>query len=390
MMRSVFSGGLYDPAYEHDACGFGFVANIDGRKTHELVRRGIQVLENLVHRGACGCDPDTGDGAGLLFQTPHGFFLEIAEELGFELPESGVYAAGMIFLPQAEEARKACIEIFEGVIREEDQEVLGWRDVPRNPDALGWLAREREPAIHQIFVRREEGLDTDGFERKLLLIRKQVERAVAASNLPDMDEFYVCSLSARTIVYKGLMLAHQIDEYFLDLSDDRFETAIALIHQRYSTNTLPSWPLAQPFRFSCHNGEINTVRGNINMMRSREVHLSSRLFGTEAHKLAPILTPGVSDSAMFDEAYELLVRGGRDLTHAIAMMIPEPWSGHESMPDNLKAFYEYHASMMEPWDGPAAMAFSDGIRVGGVLDRNGLRPSRYWVTDDNFCVLSSE
>ena len=389
-MRSVFSGGLYDPAYEHDACGFGFVANIDGRKTHELVRRGIQVLENLVHRGACGCDPDTGDGAGLLFQTPHGFFLEIAEELGFELPESGVYAAGMIFLPQAEEARKACIEIFEGVIREEDQEVLGWRDVPRNPDALGWLAREREPAIHQIFVRREEGLDTDGFERKLLLIRKQVERAVAASNLPDMDEFYVCSLSARTIVYKGLMLAHQIDEYFLDLSDDRFETAIALIHQRYSTNTLPSWPLAQPFRFSCHNGEINTVRGNINMMRSREVHLSSRLFGTEAHKLAPILTPGVSDSAMFDEAYELLVRGGRDLTHAIAMMIPEPWSGHESMPDNLKAFYEYHASMMEPWDGPAAMAFSDGIRVGGVLDRNGLRPSRYWVTDDNFCVLSSE
>ena len=390
-MRSVLTkNGLYDPVNEHDACGFGFVANVDGRKTHEIVRRGITVLENLVHRGACGCDPETGDGAGLLFQTPHRFFAEHAETLGFTLPEPGAYCAGMTFLPHSADDRAACKAIVQKFVEAEGQTLLGWRDVPRNSGALGWLARDGEPVVEQVFIKRSAGLDTDAFERKLLVIRKQIERAVAASDLAQKEWFYFPSLSARTIVYKGLMLAQQIDQYYLDLSDERFETSLALVHQRYSTNTLPKWRLAHPYRFICHNGEINTLRGNINNMRSREGQLASPLFGGDVKKLAPILTEGASDSANFDEAYELLVRGGRSLAHAIAMMIPEPWSGHEAMPDDRKAFYEYHASMIEPWDGPAAVAFSDGIQVGAVLDRNGLRPSRYWLTDDNFIVVSSE
>ncbi len=389
-MRSVSPRGLYDPFYEHDACGFGFVANIDGRQSHDIVRRGITVLEDLVHRGACGCDPETGDGAGLLLQIPHKFFAEESEKLGFELPEPGAYAASMVFLPHATDDRDICVKIMEKFISEEGQSLLGWRDVPRNADALGWLAREREPVIQQVFIKRAQGLDTDAFERKLLVIRKQIERAVATSGIEQAEQFYIPSMSARTIVYKGLMLAYQIDDYYLDLSDERFETAIALIHQRYSTNTLPEWRLAHPYRFVCHNGEFNTLRGNINMMRSRESHLASPLLGDDVKKLSPILTPGASDSANFDEAFELLARGGRDMSHAIGMLIPEPWSGHESMPDDLKAFYEYQASMMEPWDGPAAVAFSNGVQVGAVLDRNGLRPSRYWVTDDNFIVVASE
>ena len=367
-MRSASPRGLYDPLYEHDACGFGFVANIDGRRTHDIVRRGIVVLENLVHRGACGCDPETGDGAGLLLQIPHKFFAEESEKLGFELPEQGAYAVAMVFLPHAKGDRELCLRVIEKFVLDEGQSVLGWRDVPRNAEALGWLAREREPVIQQIFIARAKGLDTDAFERKLFVIRKQIERAVAASGIEHLAQFYIPSMSARTIVYKGLMLAYQIDEYYLDLSDERFETAIALIHQRYSTNTLPEWKLAHPYRFVCHNGEFNTLRGNINMMRSRESHLASPLLGEDVKKLAPILTPGASDSANFDEAFELLARGGRDLSHAVGMLIPEPWSGHESMPDDLKAFYEYHASMMEPWDGPAAVAFSNGVQVGAVLD----------------------
>jgi glutamate synthase (NADPH/NADH) large chain len=389
-MRPISTSGLYEPFYEHDACGFGFVANIDGRKTHEIVRRGITVLENLVHRGACGCDPETGDGAGLLFQLPHRFFAEEAEKLGFTLPEPGAYAAGMVFLPHATSDRATFKQIVEKFIAAEGQTLLGWREVPKNSDALGWLAREGEPVIEQVFIKRAKGLDTDGFERKLLVIRKQIERAVTASGMEQAFQCYFPSLSARTIVYKGLMMAQQIAGYYLDLSDERFESAIALMHQRYSTNTLPKWRLAHPYRFICHNGEINTLRGNLNNMRSREPQLASKLMGDDVKKLAPILTEGASDSANFDEAFELLVRGGRDLSHAIGMMIPEPWSGHESMPDDLKAFYEYHATMMEPWDGPAAVAFSNGIQVGAVLDRNGLRPSRYWLTDDNFIVVASE
>ncbi|MFP6583499.1 MAG: glutamate synthase large subunit [Candidatus Hydrogenedentota bacterium] len=389
-MRSASPKGLYDPFFEHDACGFGFVANIDGRKEHKIVRRGIKVLERLVHRGACGCDPETGDGAGLLFQTPDLLFREICPELGFELPEAGAYAVGMIFFPTDDDERATCKKSIEKYIEAEGQEILGWRKVPVNPDALGWLAREGEPVIEQVFIRAATELDTDAFERVLFLIRKQIEHELASSGLKESDDFYVCSLSARTIVYKGLMLAYQIADYYLDLSDERFRTAIALCHQRYSTNTLPKWRLAHPFRFVCHNGEFNTLRGNINMMRSREPHLANELYGDDIKKLLPILTPGASDSANFDEAFELLTRSGRDMSHAMGMLIPEPWSGHESMRADIRAFYEYHASMMEPWDGPAAVAFSDGIRVGAVLDRNGLRPSRYWITDDNFVVVASE
>lgn len=389
-MRSASPKGLYDPFTEHDACGFGFVANIDGRKEHKIVRRGIQVLERLVHRGACGCDPETGDGAGLLFQTPDLLFREICPELGIELPDAGEYAVGMIFMPLDEAERTACRESVEKFIAAEGQELLGWRSVPVNSDALGWLAKEGEPIIEQVFIKSSGCADTDVFECKLLLVRKQIEHEIAASGLKEADAFYICSLSARTIVYKGLIMADQISNYYLDLSDDRFQTAIALCHQRYSTNTLPKWRLAHPFRFVCHNGEFNTLRGNINNMRSREPHLANELYGDDIKKLLPILTIGASDSANFDEAFELIARSGRSLSHSMGMLIPEPWSGHESMRDDIKAFYEYHATMMEPWDGPAAVAFSDGIRVGAMLDRNGLRPSRYWITDDNFVVVSSE
>jgi len=389
-MRLETEKGLYDPRYEHDACGVGFVVNIDGTATHTIIRQGIQVLENLVHRGACGCDPDTGDGAGILIQIPHRFFAEQAETLGFELPPPGRYAAGMVFLPSKTKDRKACMKIIEDAVAGEGQTFLGWREVPRDSSAIGWLARQNEPVIMQAFIRREQGLDIEGFERALLVIRKVAENAVRRSDLPEKARFYIPSLSARTIVYKGLMLAQQMDHYYPDLSAESFESGLALVHQRYSTNTLPTWPLAHPFRFLAHNGEINTLRGNINMMASREKHLSSTLFGENIKKLLPILTEGASDSAMLDNAFEMLVRGGRSAAHALMMMIPEPWSGHETMPDDKKAFYEYHACMMEPWDGPASIAFTDGVRIGAVLDRNGLRPSRYWITDEGFVVMASE
>ncbi len=389
-MRAISTKGCYDPRYEHEGCGVGFVVNIDGAKSHTIIRQGIQVLENLVHRGAAGCDPETGDGAGMIVQTPHRFFAEQAEQLKFDLPEPGAYAVGMVFLPQDAEGRAACMGLVEEAIKEEGQTFLGWREVPRDSSAIGWLARENEPVIEQVFVKRGPGLDVDGFERKLLVIRRVAERAVRDCEISSGEEFYVASLSARTTCYKGLMLAHQMARYYPDLSDAKFESALALVHQRYSTNTFPTWPLAQPFRFLAHNGEINTLRGNINMMASREQHFASPLFGEDIRKLRPVLTCGASDSAIFDNALEMLVRGGRSMAHSVAMMIPEPWSGHESMPDDKRAFYEYHACLMEPWDGPASIAFTDGVRIGAVLDRNGLRPSRYWVTADNFVVMASE
>ncbi len=389
-MTSLSRDGLHDPFYEHDACGVGFVVNLDGRPTHTIVRQGIQVLENLVHRGACGCDPETGDGAGMLLQMPHRFFEREAAELEIDLPAKGQYGVGMVFLPAGKTDRSTCKALFEKAINDQGQGVLGWREVPRDSSALGWLARKGEPVIEQIFVGRGPGLDVDGFERRLLIIRKIIERVVAQSAMKEKAAFYVASLAARTIVYKGLMLAHQMNKYYADLSDPHFESPLALVHQRYSTNTLPAWPLAQPFRFLAHNGEINTLRGNINMMKSRERHLASPLFGENIAKLCPVLTEGASDSAMFDNAFELLMRAGRSPAHAMMMMVPEPWSGHESMPDDKRAFYEYHACLMEPWDGPASIAFTDGIRIGAVLDRNGLRPSRYWVTDNQFVVMASE
>jgi len=381
---------LYEPFYEHDACGVGFVANLSGTATHTIIRQGLQVLENLEHRGACGCDPDTGDGAGMLLQIPHRLFLREADRLKFSLPAKGGYAAAMMFLPHDSADRAACIAMVEKSIRDEGQTVLGWRDVPRNSEKIGYIAREGEPVIMQVFVGRANGLDEIAFECKLYVIRKVIEKAVYGSNLQHKKQFYVPSMSCRTIVYKGLMLAPQMDGYYLDLSDSDTESAIAMVHQRYSTNTFPSWPLAHPFRYLAHNGEINTLRGNINMMASRETHLDSPAFGADVKKLAPIHTLGASDSAILDNSFELLYLGGRSAPHAMMMLIPEPWSGHESMPDYKKAFYEYHATMQEPWDGPASISFCDGTRIGAVLDRNGLRPSRYWVTKDGFVVMASE
>jgi len=389
-MHTLSQAGLYDSRYEHDACGVGFVVNINGAATHTIVQQGIQVLENLVHRGAAGCDPDTGDGAGMLTQLPHNLFAEEAEALKFQLPAAGAYGAGMVFLPTDAADRQACMRMFEDAIRSEGHTFLGWREVPRDSGALGWLARQNEPVIQQVFIKREQGLDVDGFERALFVIRKVVERAVAESSLASKGQFYVPSLSARTIVYKGLMLAQQFSRYYPDLSDPRYSSGLALVHQRYSTNTLPTWPLAHPFRFLAHNGEINTLRGNINMMASREQHFRSTLFGENIKKLMPVLVPGGSDSAMLDNALEMLVRGGRSLAHTMMMMVPEPWDHHDSMNDDKRAFYEYHACMMEPWDGPASVAFTNGVQIGAVLDRNGLRPSRYWVTDDDFIVMASE
>ncbi|GMU91310.1 MAG: glutamate synthase [Candidatus Hydrogenedentota bacterium] len=389
-IREVSKRGLYEPFYEHDACGVGFVANIKGNATHAIIRQGIQVLENLEHRGACGCDPETGDGAGMLLQMPHRLFQREAESLKFSLPDKGEYAAGMIFLPHDGGDRKRCISIIERIVKDEGQAVLGWREVPRNSAGLGYIAREGEPVISQVFIRRADGLDEMAFERKLYTIRKLIEKAVFGSDMQHRGQFYVPSMSCRTIVYKGLMLAPQMDRYYLDLSDPDTESAIAMVHQRYSTNTFPSWPLAHPFRYLAHNGEINTLRGNINMMRSREAHLESPAFGPDVKKLPPIHTVGASDSAIFDNTFELLYLGGRSAAHSMMMLIPEPWSGHESMPDYKKAFYEYHACLQEPWDGPASITFCDGIRIGAVLDRNGLRPSRYWVTSDDFVVMASE
>jgi glutamate synthase (NADPH) large chain len=382
--------GLYSPEYEHDACGIGFLCNMDGRKSHDIVVNGAKILFNLTHRGACGCDPETGDGCGMLMQLPHRFFQVEADRLGFKLPEAGRYGVGMLFLPHENETRETAEALINKTIEAEGQQLLGWRFVPRDSAVIGWLARKNEPVIRQVFIGAADGIDADTFERKLFVIRKSSSIAIRNLDMPGADTYYAPSMSSRTIVYKGLMLPEVIDRYYLDLGNSRFESAIALVHQRYSTNTLPSWPLAQPFRFLAHNGEINTLRGNVNMFGSREQHFASPLFGKDIQKIIPALTPGFSDSAIFDNAFEMLVRGGYPLDMAMAMMIPEPWSGHETMSDARKAFYEYTSCKMEPWDGPASMTFTDGRRVGAVLDRNGLRPSRYWVTADKQVIMASE
>lgn len=389
-LRDLARQGLYSPDQEHDACGIGFLCNIDGRRSHEVVSNGLRILYNLTHRGACGCDPETGDGCGMLVQLPHAFFAREASTLGFDLPTPGAYGVGMIFLPRTAETRAEAEAIINHAITAEGQTVLGWRDVPRDSETIGWLARSNEPVIRQVFIGAAPGLDADAFERKLYVIRKTTSRTIRQLPLPEADTYYAPSMSAHTVVYKGLMLPEAMDRYFLDMGDPEFDSAIALVHQRYSTNTLPSWPLAQPFRFLAHNGEINTLRGNVNMFASREHHFASPLFEDDIKKVLPVLTPDFSDSAIFDNAFELLVRGGYPLDMAMAMMIPEPWDGHETMSDARKAFYEFMACKMEPWDGPASMAFTDGRRVGAVLDRNGLRPSRYWVTSDQQVVMASE
>jgi len=382
--------GLYDPAHEHDACGIGFVASIRCEKSHEIVRQGIQVLINLTHRGACGCDPETGDGAGILIQIPHKFFARECSQLGFELPAEGEYAVGMTFLPVEKHQRLQCEGILERIISEEGLSVLGWRDTPVNGDAIGRVARASQPYIQQIFVARPEGLNEDAFERKLYVVRKLAEREIAESDVQDKEFFYIPSLSARTIVYKGLLLAPQIENFYAELSDPDVMSALCLVHQRFSTNTFPSWQLAHPYRYVAHNGEINTLKGNVNWMHARQSILESPLFGDDIKKLFPIVAPSGSDSANFDNAVELLFQSGRSLPHVLAMLIPEAWSGNPHIKPEKRAFYEYHASLMEPWDGPAAMAFTDGRVIGATLDRNGLRPGRFVVTHDGLVVMASE
>ena len=382
--------GLYDPRHEHDACGIGFVASVRGEKSHDLIEKGILVLLNLTHRGACGCDPDTGDGAGVLIQVPHKFFARECGRLGFALPAPGQYGVAMVFFPVERHQRLSCEGILERIVREEGLAVLGWRDTPIDGSAIGRIARASQPYIQQLFVGRGVDMDEDAFERKLYVVRKRAETEVAASDIPDKAFFYIPSLSARTIVYKGLLLAPQIAHFYQELSDPDVESALCMVHQRFSTNTFPSWPLAHPYRYVAHNGEINTLRGNVNWMHARQSILQSPLFGDDLKKLFPIIAPGGSDSANLDNAVELLLQAGRSLPHAMAMLIPEAWAGNPHMDPEKRAFYEYHASLMEPWDGPAAIAFTDGRVIGATLDRNGLRPGRYVVTEDGLVVMASE
>ncbi|MDQ3212907.1 MAG: glutamate synthase-related protein, partial [Acidobacteriota bacterium] len=386
--------GLYDPSQEHDACGVGFVAHVKGRRSHSIVRQALQVLINLLHRGACGCEVNTGDGAGILIQMPDRFLRKEAARLGIELPPEGEYGAGFVFLPRDPSLRREIEALFERTVEEEGQRVLGWRDVPTDDGRVGPSAVAVEPVFRQIFIGQGAGAsraDADmWFERKLYVIRKRVEHAVDAMQLVDRASFYVPSLSARTLIYKGMLTADQIDPMFPDLGDPDVESALALVHQRFSTNTFPSWPLAHPYRYVAHNGEINTLRGNINWMKAREALLQSDVLGEDLEKILPIIREGGSDTAIFDNVLEFLVMAGRSLPHAVLMMIPEPWQNHESMSPELRAFYEYHSSLMEPWDGPASIAFTDGTLIGAVLDRNGLRPSRYYVTTDDLVIMASE
>jgi len=383
--------GLYHPANEHDACGVGFVAHIKGKKSHSIVEQGLTVLRNLTHRGAVGWDPKLSDGAGLLIQIPDKFLRDVMAKQGLKLPPAGQYGVGIVFLPRDPASRFACEYEIERAIKDEGQVLLGWRDVPVDNSDLAEPAKRIEPVIRQVFIGRGKGVTvTDALERKLYIIRKSSGHAIQALKLAHGKEFYVPSMSARTACYKGMLLAHQVGQYYKDLQDARVESALALVHQRFSTNTFPSWDLAHPFRMICHNGEINTLRGNVNWIRARQGAISSPVLGRDLEKIWPLIYDGQSDSASFDNALELLVMGGYSVAHAMMMMIPEAWENHTLMDPTRRAFYEYHAAMMEPWDGPASIAFTDGRQIGATLDRNGLRPSRYIVTADDLVIMGSE
>ncbi|HKB10317.1 MAG TPA: glutamate synthase large subunit [Vicinamibacterales bacterium] len=391
------AAGLYDPRNEHDACGVGFVVDIKGRKSHGVIEKGLQVLLNLLHRGACGCEASTGDGAGVLVQMPDRFLRKATAFIGVTLPPEGQYGAGLVFLPKDPAEREQVRQLIERMVAAEGHRVLGWRTVPGDDSILGASARAARPAIEQLFIAdgRRAAADDEAaarvrFERALYIIRKQVEHAADRLSLADRGAFYIVSLSANTLIYKGMLTADQIAPTFPDLIDPEMESALALVHQRFSTNTFPSWPLAHPYRYVAHNGEINTLRGNINWMRAREGLLRSELLGDDLRKILPVIREGGSDTATFDNVLELLVMAGRSLPHAVLMMIPEPWSDHETMTPEVKAFYEFHSALMEPWDGPASIAFTDGRVIGAVLDRNGLRPSRYYVTKDDLVIMASE
>ncbi len=383
--------GLYDPWFEHDACGVGFVVDIKGRRSHQILQQALQVLTNLDHRGASGSEPNTGDGAGVLLQMPHVFFKEVCKKARIALPEEGEYGSGLVFLPKNITKRRRLEERFEQIIQSEGQTVLGWRTVPTSNAALGETARSCEPAMRQVFIGRSPELtDPMAFERKLYVIRKRAHNEIRTSTMDGAEFWYLCSLSYKTFVYKGMLLTTQLDGYFPDLLQPTMETALALVHSRFSTNTFPSWNRAHPYRYLAHNGEINTLRGNINWMHARQALFVSEAFGEDITKVLPIIDPNGSDTAMFDNTLELLVLAGRPLAHAMMMMIPEPWSYHETMEDDRRAFYQFHSCLMEPWDGPASIAFTDGRQIGAVLDRNGLRPSRYYVTKDGLVIMASE
>ena len=392
IVSAPIAQGLYDPANEHDACGVGFVAHIKGQKSHSIIEQGLLILKNLDHRGAVGADPLMGDGAGILIQMPDQFYRAEMATQGILLPPPGEFGVGMVFLPKENASRLACEQEIERAVRAEGQVVLGWRDVPIDLDMpMSPTVRAKEPVIRQIFIGRgPDIMVTDALERKLYVIRKSSGHAIQALNLIHGKEFFVPSMSARTVVYKGLLLADQVGVYYKDLQDQRCISALAMVHQRFSTNTFPEWPLAHPYRMIAHNGEINTVKGNFNWMRAREGVMKSAVLGDDLKKLFPLIYEGQSDTACFDNALELLVMAGYPVPQAMMMMIPEAWEQHTLMDDNRRAFYEYHAAMMEPWDGPAAIAFTDGRHIGGTLDRNGLRPARYIVTDDDLVIMASE
>lgn len=383
--------GLYDPTFEKDACGMGFVAHIKGKVSHDIVSQALTMLTNMEHRGGQGSEPNSGDGAGILLQIPHRFFAAEAEKLGYRLPEAGQYGVGMLFLPHDEKIRGRQEAELTRIIEEEGQQVIGFRTVPTRDDMLGKSAKEAKPFVRQIFISRGAGLTTDlDFERKLYVIRRRAELAIRYSGETEGDAFYVSSMSCRKVVYKGMLTTEQVGQFYLDLQDERLESAIALVHSRFSTNTFPSWERAHPYRFMIHNGEINTLRGNVNWMRARQSLFETEAFGADLEKVKPVINPDGSDTAMFDNTFEFLYLSGRSLPHVAMMMVPEPWSNHADMDEDKKAFYEYHSALMEPWDGPAAMGFTDGVQIGAILDRNGLRPSRYYVTKNDLIVLSSE
>ena len=390
-LKNLAKKGLYSPEQEHDACGVGVVANIKGQKTHQIIEEGVQVLINLGHRGAAGRDPDTGDGAGMLIQTPSKLFEREAVALGIDLPAAGEYGVGMVFLPP--EVQTECRSLINKVVEAEGLEVLGWRDVPIDLTKIGVDARDACPHIAQVFIGPGVGIkDASHLERKLFIVRKVLENSMGESGLNDdqSDCFYICSMSCNTIVYKGLLMAHQIAEFYLDLQDEDLASAFSLVHSRFSTNTMGSWRLAHPYRYLAHNGEINTLRGNVNWMHARESQFESSLFGIDVAKIAPVTKPGDSDTASLDNALELLQMTGRDLDHALLMLIPEAWNQHETMTQEKRDFYEYHSSFMEPWDGPAMIVSSDGSDICALLDRNGLRPFRYLVTNEDKLVMASE
>ncbi|MFM7875314.1 MAG: glutamate synthase large subunit, partial [Microcystis panniformis] len=379
--------GLYDPQFEHDACGVGFIVHKTGKKSHDIVEQALTILLNLDHRGACGAEKNTGDGAGILCQIPDLFFRKVTSNLGFTLPAAGEYGVGMLYTAPDAEIRGKSRQEFEKIAAEEGLRVLGWRDVPTDNSSLGNSARSTEPFIEQVFIERDANLRDDlAFERKLYVIRKRSHLNRQSFN----RYWYPCSISSRTIVYKGQLMPVQVGDYFPDLHDPDFQSALGLVHSRFSTNTFPSWERAHPYRYIAHNGEINTLRGNINWMHARQSMFASPLFGEDIKKIQPVINIEGSDSLIFDNALELMVLSGRSLPHAVMMMIPEPWAAHESMSDEKKAFYEYHSCLMEPWDGPASIAFTDGTMMGAVLDRNGLRPSRYYVTKDDLVIMASE